>query len=148
MDIENLLKLLNENDVEYVVIGAAAFPVHGYSRTTLDFDLFIRPDPENARRVREALQRFGYDVSDISTEDLLRFKVLIRQYMVEVDIHPFVAGVGFEEVWANKIKDKLGQVEVYFTSLDDLIRMKQAAARPKDIQDLEVLSRLKKTGVT
>ncbi len=62
MDTESLLKSLNDQDVEYVVIGAAAFPVHGYSRATLDIDIFIRPDRQNARRTLEALQQFGYDV--------------------------------------------------------------------------------------
>ena len=36
MDIERLLRLLNEHSVRYVVIGATAFPVHGYARATLD----------------------------------------------------------------------------------------------------------------
>ena len=40
MDTEDLLRLLNAHCVEYVIIGATAFPVHGYSRTTLDIDLF------------------------------------------------------------------------------------------------------------
>ncbi|OPX17803.1 hypothetical protein BXT86_04530 [candidate division WOR-3 bacterium 4484_100] len=35
MEIENLLRLLNENRVRYVIIGASAFPIHGYTRATL-----------------------------------------------------------------------------------------------------------------
>jgi predicted nucleotidyltransferase len=45
MDIENLLRSLNEYKVEFVIIGATAFPIHGYARATLDIDLFIRPEP-------------------------------------------------------------------------------------------------------
>jgi predicted nucleotidyltransferase len=41
MDIEHLLRLLNEHSVRYVVIGATAFPVHGYARATLDVNIFI-----------------------------------------------------------------------------------------------------------
>ena len=52
MDTEGLLRSLNAHDVEYVIIGATAFPVHGYARATLDVDVFIRPTTENARRVR------------------------------------------------------------------------------------------------
>lgn len=76
MDTEKLLRSLNARKARYVVIGATAFPVHGYARATLDVDLFIEPTEENARRVREALADFGYDVSDLTVEDLQRKKVL------------------------------------------------------------------------
>lgn len=38
MDTERLLKLLKDHQVDFVVIGATAFPVHGYARATLDID--------------------------------------------------------------------------------------------------------------
>ena len=60
MDVEDLLKSLKEHKVRFVVIGATAFPVHGYSRATLDIDLFIEPSEANARRTHEALKSFGY----------------------------------------------------------------------------------------
>ncbi|MDD2716536.1 MAG: nucleotidyltransferase [Candidatus Wallbacteria bacterium] len=144
MDTESLLRSLKDHNVRFVVIGAFAFPVHGYSRATLDIDIFIESAAENAGLCREALIDFGYDLSDVSAEEILTRKILIRQYLVETDIHPFVAGVTFEEVWKNKVTGKFGEVEAYFASLDDLIRMKKAAGRPKDIADLEVLSELKK----
>ena len=144
MDIENLLKLLNENDVDFVVIGASAFPTHGYSRATLDIDLFIRQNSENAQNTLEALKKFGYDVTDLTADDLQKNKVLIRQYVVETDIHPFVTGVTFDEVWAHKVVDKIGNIEVYVAGLDDLIKMKKAAGREKDKEDLKVLEELKK----
>ena len=54
---------------------------------TLDTDIFIESTPKNAQRARKALMAFGYDLSDVSIEDLLKNKVLIRQYLVEADIH-------------------------------------------------------------
>jgi len=143
MDIEGLLRSLRDHAVDFVVIGAQAFPVHGYARATLDIDLFIRPERENAERTLEALREFGYDTTDLSVEDLLTKKVLIRQYVVETDLHPFVAGVAFERVWANKVDDVYGETPVFFASLDDLIEMKAAAGRPKDLEDLKVLRELK-----
>jgi len=143
MDIESLLRSLNARNVRFVVIGATAFPVHGYARATVDFDIFIEPTPDNAARVRQALADFGYDVSDVSEEDLLTKKVLIRQYLVETDVHPFVKGATFGEVWAHHVEDRIGQTPAAFASLDDLIRMKEAAGRPKDIEDLRVLRMLR-----
>lgn len=146
MDTEKLLRSLKEHRADFVIIGATAFPVHGYARATLDIDIFIRPSPENAARVRKALSEFGYDLSDVKISDLLGKKLLIRQYIVETDVHPFVAGVTFERVWKNKVRAKYGETFAYFASLADLIKMKQAAGRPKDLEDLKYLRKLKKHG--
>ena len=118
--------------------------MHGYARATLDIDLFIRPEPENARPTLKALKQFGYDVTDLSRDDLLSKKVLIRQHLVETDIHPFVQRVTFDQVWKNRVSGTYGNEKVYYASLEDLIAMKKAAGRPKDMEDLNVLVRLKK----
>lgn len=144
MDAEQLLKLLKENRVKFVIIGATAFPVHGYSRATLDIDIFIKPEKENANRTWKALKQFGYDVTDLTIDELLTKKVLIRQYLIETDIHPIVTGATFEKVWKNKVKAKFGKTFVWFASLDDLITMKKAASRTKDVEDLKYLLKLKK----
>jgi predicted nucleotidyltransferase len=142
VDTESLLKSLKGHKVKFVIIGATAFPVHGYSRATLDIDIFIRPERTNAEKSLVALKNFGYDVSDLKVDELLTKKILIRQYLVETDIHPYVKGVSFDEVWKNKVKSKFGDTFVWFASLDDLIKMKKAAGRPKDIEDLKYLIKL------
>ena len=144
MDTEELLKSLNVHHVEFVIIGATAFPIHGYARATLDIDIFIHPEPENAARTLNALRDFGYDTADITVEDLLTRKVMIRQFLVETDIHPFVVGTTFDQVWKNRISGTYGKEKVYYASLDDLIVMKESAGRPKDLEDVNVLKALKK----
>ncbi|MGD9157064.1 MAG: nucleotidyltransferase [Desulfobacteraceae bacterium] len=143
MDTEKLLKLLNEHEVDYVIIGATAFPVHGYSRATLDIDLLIKPTKKNAENIILALKKFGYDIDDVSVSDILSKKILIRQYILETDIHPFVKGVTIEEIWENRISGKMGDVPCFFASLDDLIKMKKAAGRAKDKEDLKFLLKIK-----
>lgn len=128
--------------MDFIIIGATAFPVYGYARATLDIDLFVRPELENIKRLKKALMEFGYDLTDISFEDLLNNKLLIRQHVVETDLHPFVKGVNFEEVWKNKVKSKYGETDVFFASLDDLIKMKIAAGRTKDLEDLKYLEKI------
>lgn len=144
METEGLLKSLKEHKVDFVIIGATAFPVYGYARATLDIDIFIRPTEVNAQRTWQALKEFGYDVTDVKMKDLLKKKLLIRQYAVETDIHPFVKGVSFEDVWKNRVRERFGGTLVNFASLNDLIRMKRAAGRTKDLEDLKYLKRLKK----
>lgn len=144
MDIPSLLKSLNANNVRYVIIGATAFPVHGYSRATLDTDIFIAPTEDNAKNTIAALKEFGYDVTDLTAKDLLENKILIRGYIVETDVHPFVTGItDFESVWNSAVATEILGVPTHVADLDALIRMKEAAGRPKDIEDLKYLKKLK-----
>jgi len=142
MDTESLIRSLNDHGVDYVVIGAAAFPVHGYARATLDIDIFVRPDRGNAERLREALERFGYDLTEVTVDDLLNSKLLIRQYALQTDVHPFVEGVTFDQVWDHRVAGQIGDTPASFASLEDLISMKEAAGRPKDLEDLKYLRRI------
>lgn len=142
MDIEGLIKSLNAHRVKFVIIGAVAFPVHGYARATLDVDIFIKAGRNNAANVWRALKAFGYDMSDITVDDLLTKKLLIRQYALDTDIHPFVKGVTFDEVWRRKVRTRLGRATAYAAALPDLIKMKRAAGRAKDREDLKYLLKL------
>ncbi len=144
MDTESLLKSLNAHRVKYVVIGATAFPPHGYSRATLDIDILIEPTIENAQRTLDALSEFGYDVSDLTENQMLSKKILFRQYILDADIHPDATGVTFEQVWKNKVKSRIGKTPAYFAGLNDLIKMKRAANRFKDREDLKALLAIKK----
>lgn len=145
LQIEKLLRCLNESDVRYVIIGATALAAHGWVRATADLDLYIDASPGNLARLRAALEAFGYDLSDASTEDFGRYKILLRQYDLPLDIHPFVAGASpFEQVWKRRVTEDLGGVEASFAGLDDLIAMKRAAGRPKDLEDLRHLEELRR----
>lgn len=144
MDISKLLSSLNDRHVRYVLIGASAFPSHGYMRLTNDIDIFIEPTRENAQRTLAALRDVGYDVTDLTVDQVLTKKILFRQYILATDIHPSASGATFKTVWKNKKADTIEGVPVFVASLDDLIKMKRAANRPKDREDLKALRTLKK----
>ena len=142
--IERLLRLLNDADVRYVIIGATAFAAHGWVRATADLDLFVDPARQNLKKLHEILTQFGYDLSDATLDDFAGYKILLRQYDLPLDLHPFVAGVAsFAEVWDRRVVAPIGDIEAPFASLDDLIAMKRAAGRPKDIEDLRNLEELR-----
>ena len=77
-------------------------------------------------------------------DDFLTHKVLIRQDVLETDIHPFVKGVTVDEIWRGKIPGEIEKEGVFFPSLEDMIRMKRAAGRAKDREDLKILRKLLK----
>ena len=142
--VELLLRSLNDADVRYVIIGATAFAAHGWVRATADLDLFIDADADNIDRLRRVLIEFGYDISEASAEDFQRYKILLRQYDLPLDLHPFVTGVdSFGVVWERRVMAQIGGVEAPFASLEDLILMKRAAARPQDLEDLRQLEKLR-----
>ncbi len=144
MKIEDLIKLLNEQSAEYIIIGAQALATHGYVRATEDLDILINPTENNITRVRAALEAFGYDTTDASLEDFQTKKILFRQYWYDVDIHPFASGADTQEALKNKFPGSFEGVPTYFASLDDLIKMKKAAGRPQDLEDLKYLEEIKR----
>ncbi|MFH1653786.1 MAG: nucleotidyltransferase [Pseudomonadota bacterium] len=144
MKIEKLLKLLNEKQIKFAIVGAYACAAHGYVRATADIDILIDPSEENIDRLRAALEEFGYRTHAASLEDFKTKKILFRQYWLDTDIHPFVDGVKTDDALKNRIKGDCEGVKTYFVSLNDLIRMKRAAGRPKDIEDLRYLEEIRR----
>ena len=63
-----LLRALNREGVDYVVIGAVALGLHGLARATEDVDLFVRPTPDNVASLKRALSAVWSD-PDIETID-------------------------------------------------------------------------------
>ena len=140
MDIKRLLKSLLDRKVKFLVIGAWALPAHGHERMTRDIDILIEPTRANVRRTIAALLDVGYDsVMDAPLEIFLTKKVLLRQYVLQTGIHPFVKGVSFRDAWKRRKKTNIKGLEVFVPSLEDLISMKRAAGRKRDKLDLEVL---------
>ena len=144
MKIEDLIKLLNDQQAEYMIIGAEACAAHGYVRATNDIDILINPTEENVQRVRTALEAFGYDTTDASAEDFQTNKILFRQYWYDVDIHPKAKGIETAQALKRKFPGLFEGIATYFASLDDLIQMKKAAGRPRDLEDLRYLEEIRR----
>ena len=53
-DFEELLRLFEEHQVDYMIVGGYAVAFHGYPRFTKDIDLFFNPSDENIDRLRKA----------------------------------------------------------------------------------------------
>ncbi len=145
MTIKKLLQSLVDHKVKFVVIGAWAFPTYKYSRSTYDIDIFFEPTKTNTQKIVQALKTAGYDgVEDLTEKQLKTKKTLLRQFVLDTDIHPFVAGAEFAEVWKNKKETMIEKVTVFVPSLDHIIDMKKAAGRTKDLADLEVLEEIRR----
>ena len=58
-DFVDLIRCLRETHSDFAVVGAYALAFHGHPRATQDIDIWIRPDPDNAKKVFRALEDFG-----------------------------------------------------------------------------------------
>ncbi len=140
-DFKDFLRLLNENGVEYLLIGGYAVGYHGYVRATADMDVWIAPNPENATRAVAALREFGFRVPELSEALFLKPENIVRMGLppFRIEVLTSISGVGFGECFAQRVRETIDGVPVNIISLRDLRANKQASGRGKDLVDLEHL---------
>jgi hypothetical protein len=129
---------LNSRGAEYVVVGAFALAFHSEPRFTGDLDLLIHKTPDNAKRVIDALQAFGFASLGITSDDLLSEGKVIQLGVRpnRIDLLNFLSGVDTEDVWRKRIAGDLDGVPVSYIDLESFRKNKLAAGRDKDLADL------------
>ena len=141
-DFEELLRLLGEHGVDYMIVGGYAVAFHGYPRFTKDIDIFFRATEENAARLRDALIAFGFLERDLPLEVFLTQGNVLTFGVVptRVDLVNDIDGVVYDDAQRNVVGGRYGSVEATFIGFDDLIRNKQSTRRAKDKGDVEELT--------
>ena len=142
-DFRDLLAEFNARRVEFLLVGAHALAAHGHVRATQDLDVWVRPSPENAKWVIEALRAFGAPLHDLTEHDLSTPGVVfqIGVQPIRIDVLTAIDGIGFDEAWADRLMLKFADQEVCVLSKEHLIKNKLAAGRTQDLADVEALKR-------
>jgi hypothetical protein len=140
-DFKEFFQWFQRHNVEYLLVGGYAVGYHGYPRATMDIDVWIASTPENARRVVAALEDFGFGGQKLSETMFLVADQIIRMGLppMRIEIMTSIDGVEFDDAYQQRVEDELDGVTVKLIGLHHLKRNKQAAARPKDLADLEEL---------
>jgi hypothetical protein len=143
-DFRDILSALTDAKADYLLVGAYALAYHGIPRATGDIDLWIRPSPENADRVLNALRRFGAPMEQFTREELGREDWVFQIGVVprRIDLLTSLSGLTFAESWSKRKQITLDGVETQVIDKASLIRNKRAAGRPKDLADAIALERL------
>lgn len=131
---EELLKLLEENDVEYVVVGGYAVAFYGYPRFTKDIDLFYKNSNKNIQKLKTALIAFGFSPESLPDSLFLEHGNII-QFGVEplrVDILNEIDGVSIDEALLNSVRGRYGKTEINFIGLDELDARQLRKIQKKD----------------
>ena len=159
--IEHILKVcktLNENNVQFIIVGGTATGFHGFHRMTTDsfgvptekhdFDFWFNPNYQNYFNILKAMKTLGKDTSRLENEPSPNPKKSFLKFEFDdfkIDFLPEIKGLdSFNNSFSNSKKSVIDLVEFNILSLDDLIKTKEKESRPKDISDLEELRKLRK----
>lgn len=156
---QEIFEALNKAKINYLVCGGAAVVLFGSPRMTADLDLIVSLDKENLENLYDVLTKLGYALKiPIKKEDFVQKETLQRlakeKNMKVVSFYnlkdPFEIidiGVnlpGVSEILKNKKYIAVKNSDIPIISIDDLIKMKKAVARTKDLIDVESLEKIKK----
>ena len=140
-DYKEMLQIFLRGNVDFLLVGAYAMAAHGFPRATLDIDIWVSPNPGNARRVFNSLAEFGAPMSQVSVTD---FEVNDTIFQIgvaprRIDILTAISGVKFEDAMSRAVEAEVDGMVIKIISVADLYRNKIASGRPKDIVDAETL---------
>ena len=140
-DLREFVELLNALNVHYLVVGAFAVAYYGYPRFTADLDLFIERSQENAERLVQVIERFGFGDLNLSARDFLEDDQVIQLGVSpnRIDLLTFISAVDFDEAWAARQQAEIQGLSVPIISKEMLKRNKAATGRSQDLLDLERL---------
>jgi predicted nucleotidyltransferase len=140
-DYRDILHALSERKVKFILIGAYAMAAHGYPRSTMDIDLWMMPEKENAGLVLQALEDFGAPIDDLSIDDLQKENIVFQIGVAprRIDILTSVDGVKFEDAFSHSEIVDIDGIPVHIMSISDLITNKRSTGRLKDLADVETL---------
>lgn len=146
-----ILLQLCADGVEFVLIGGIAGRVHGSPSITNDLDICHRRTKANCERLANTLQTLGARLRDFplglpSTIDAIsiwqghNFTFVTEAGFFDCRASPEQgAATGYDELAKNAQSVSIAEAGVLVCSVEDLIRMKQAAGRAKDLIEVEVL---------
>jgi hypothetical protein len=146
-----MIAALNKHGVRYVVVGALAAIAQGYPLNTGDLDVTPARDPDNLERLANALRELDARLRVPGDDEGVEFPIdanylgdvdswtLVTKYG-ELDVLFAPSGTrGYPDLHRSSVTIQIAGAEAEMAALLDLIRMKEASARPKDLAQLPAL---------
>ena len=154
LDAGEILRRLVERGVDFVVIGGIAAVLHGSSRNTFDLDICFATDEANLAALGDVLTGLGARLKGVDED--VPF-VPDARTLRQIDLLTLVTSLGelnvlarppgasaYHDLRRHAERYDLGGFNASVASIDDLIAMKQAAGRGKDVLDIEELEAIKR----
>lgn len=127
--------------MRFIVVGAHALAAIGRPRATQDLDLLVEPTEANARRLGAALAEFGYAALALEWRRFTEpdSMATLGVAPLRIDLMTSISGVSFASAWKGRRRLRHGSKAIAFLGAAEFQRNKRAAARPKDLLDIELL---------
>jgi hypothetical protein len=139
-DLKNLIKSLNDNNVDYLLIGGYALYMHGLYRTTTDIDLLVPQQKEMGKKLIEALLVLPDKAAkDIDMAWFTEGDTIRLADEIVVDIMFNAGGESYESLKEYMEVIDIEDIPVKTVNLEGLLKTKQTL-RDKDTADKLVLS--------
>jgi len=148
-EILNFWKALQENSVQYILVGGYAINLHGYQRFTGDLDIWIKDSLINRQQLRKAFiacdigdfpmleyMQFLPGWTDFHLNNNMRLDILIDMKGLE--------GYTFDECLQIASVADIENVSIPFLHINQLIENKKKVNRPKDQIDVLALEQIRK----
>lgn len=159
MNMFDLLKMLDEAKVEFVLVGGLAVALRGYQRVTMDVDVVLAMDAGNLQRFFSAAKASGLrpaipvEIESLANPELieqwyrekgmLAFSLRGVQTMatvIDILVKPVVP---FADLRRAATMVEVGPISIPVASIDHLIEMKTGTGRSKDLIDIEELQKIR-----
>ncbi len=147
-NIENFISLANHHQVKMIMIGGGAVNFHGYQRHSTDVDFWIDVTKENMHQLKMVFQKMGYEIEEFPKEVMNKMQnisIKFSPYDLDLElITRFSIAKSFDEAYAESEEDFIKGERVVrwrVLSFDDLITSKVKSSRPKDLLDIQQLTK-------
>lgn len=148
-DLKKFVKLANEYGVRMLMVGGGAVNFHGYQRHSADVDFWIDLSPDNLDRLLTVFQKLGYDIDEIPAavkkgEQNISVKFSPVGLYLEL-ITRFSINKSFDEAYKEAETTQIQKEPIVrwrVLSYEDLITSKIKSNRPKDLLDIQELTRI------
>ncbi len=117
-DFEEFFKLLNQEKVKYLIVGAYGVAYHGQPRFTGDIDIFVASNKTNAGRLMKVLRKFGFGHVGVTKEYFLQPDRIVQLGYppLRIDLLTSINGIAFDKAWAHRVKGTFGKQNVWYIS--------------------------------
>lgn len=147
LDLLAIVTALEEDKIDYVIIGGFAGLIHGMPLPTYDVDIMLSPEKKYQNKLLQTMERIGATPLP-EDESLSANEALIRQTDVSfatphgyLDVVAQPAGfANYRVLHRNARRIQLSDnVEPFVASLRDVVHSKRSANRERDIAQLPAL---------
>lgn len=155
---KEILKKLQDENFEYLVVGGLAVNLHGYTRATVDLDIMILLSEENIRKFVSVIKSLNYKPKvPVELEDLIS-EANRKKWIKEKNMRVFSVynpnneqehidilieqSLDFSQAYKRRVVYNIEGVNISVASVPDLIKLKENAGRIIDRNDIIALNKI------